>query len=282
MSRIVNFFLVLFFGRLRSGDQRAIFFTGYDEKITEGRWTLHWNNGTRSKRLFRFEWNVWTHFCGISLSTDREDGGLKFHFAFPPVSFWLTLPINISTEGPRWAAWNERFGGHPGSNRYNSFEFFHLAVHDWALWWTFLKFDWGWSNQMPKWMSGSFYVLDFIFGQTKYTKRDLTFHEVMIPMPEGAYPATIQFEECTWKRPRLPWNSSKGIYADIKMKIGIPHEGKGENSWDCGEDALFGMSRKASTVEEAIAATVQTALKDRRRYNGNVMAKYPAPAQVAT
>ncbi len=126
-------------------------------------------------------------------------------------------------------------------------------------------------------MHGNFHPLDFFLGSTDYKKKDLTFHEVLVPMPEGSYPATVQFQECTWKRPRWPFISSKGIYADIKMKIGIPHQGKGENSWDCGEDAVMGLSRKASTLEQAIAATVECALRDRRRNDGNVMAKYPPP-----
>ena len=176
---------------------------------------------------------------------------------------------------PAMDARNQKTGGHPGSNRYTTFEFFDVSFHDKTLFWALMKFDWGWSNQMPKWMSGSFHPLDILLGSVEYTKKVLSTHSVQIPMPEGVYPAIVELEECTWKRPR--WFGHTGFYANVDVKDGIPHEGKGENSWDCGKDAIYGLSIKAKTVEEAIAATVECALRSRRKYDGNVMAKYPPP-----
>jgi hypothetical protein len=53
---------------------------------------------------------------------------------------------------------------------------------------------------------------------------------------------------------------------DLDIPGGIPHEGKGENSWDCGMDGLFGCS--GATVAEAIANAVRHTQRDRERYGG--------------
>jgi hypothetical protein len=52
----------------------------------------------------------------------------------------------------------------------------------------------------------------------------------------------------------------------VKLDIpgGIPHNGKGENSWDCGDDGLWGCG--GDTVEEAIGHAVSSVLRSRRRY----------------
>lgn len=276
ISNFINRLLVLVFGRLPDGDQHVILFTGREGRL-QGSWRFRFNTGKRTGLLFRVEWNLWTNFCFFALKRGGEGGNLLFQIAFPPVAFWFELPIKLKLNSPRWEKWNVKYGGYPGSTKYETFEFFEFRIFDRAIWWSFLKFDWGWSSQMPKWMEGNFHPIDFLFGNTKYEAELLATKQVLIPMPEGAYPATVTLETCTWKRPRLPWVSARRRTAKIDLSIGIPHEGKGENEWDCGKDALLGLSVAASTIEEAISKTVESALRNRRKYDGNVMAKYPTP-----
>lgn len=208
-------------------------------------------------RELRFEWSLWAHFCGVSMKVDAETGGLQLHAAFPPFSFWLTLPIRLGMRRGRDV-------------------FFDLSVHDAALWWQFGGNSMEWSSRTPKWKNGCFHFDDFFLGPQKFTGRVLSTHEVLVPMPEGPYRATVKLEECVWKRPR--WFAIVRRTATVDVPQGIPHQGKGENSWDCGEDALHGLSCSAETVDEAIAKTVASALKSRRKYDGNVMAVYPPPS----
>lgn len=42
--------------------------------------------------------------------------------------------------------------------------------------------------------------------------------------------------------------------------------GKGENSWDCGEDGLYGCGSEGSSLEDAITKTVSIVLRNRRKY----------------
>jgi hypothetical protein len=277
VDRFINFFLALF-GRDPDGSQKVRFHSqnlhGKEREnvwlTRHGRWWL-----TIGRRTFRFEWA--TGFsCGLEVRIDHEDG-LRFNVAFPPLSIHGAIPVFISTEGNKWQSWLEKYGGKGWHSEYQDFVLLSIRVFSATLWWQFLKFDWGWSSKMPKWMESNFHFWDFIVGDLKYSKEVLGTHSVSIPMPEGNYPATVTLEKCTWKRSRLPWNSRVGLFAKVDMSIGIPHPGKGENSWDCGEDRLFGASVEASTVEEAIAKTVQSALRSRRRYDGDVMVKYPVP-----
>lgn len=94
-----------------------------------------------------------------------------------------------------------------------------------------------------------------------------------IPMPEGVYPAT-------WQKITYVTRYTKSLgklrdrilgprsHTSIKLDIpgGIPVEGKGENSWDCGMDGILGTSGK--TVEDAVANCVRSALRQRNQYGG--------------
>lgn len=83
-------------------------------------------------------------------------------------------------------------------------------------------------------------------------------------MPEGCYPATVKIEERTWKRPR--WFRKTRVDAYVDIPDGIPHEGKGTASWNCGEDGLFGCGCEGDSIEKAVGHTVATVLDYRRRY----------------
>jgi hypothetical protein len=56
---------------------------------------------------------------------------------------------------------------------------------------------------------------------------------------------------------------------DLDMKRDpVPFPGKGENSWDCGEDASYGFGCAAETLEEGIGKFVASKLRDRGRNGG--------------
>jgi len=216
-----------------------------------------------SRKTVAFSWNLWTHFCGASVGIDGEDGGLKLHAALPPVSFWLCLPVPS--------------GFFPEKlTRVFQFEFAEIRVFDWAVWWKFWTGD-NWSSRTPKWRDGNFNFRDFVLGRAKYKEGDGRVQNVLIPMPEGPYEATVKMTEDAWSRPR--WFTQKIRRAKVDVPQGIPHEGKGENDYDCGEDRCYGISGPAENVEDAVAMLVKSVLRDRRRYNGNVMAVYPHPSQ---
>jgi hypothetical protein len=119
----------------------------------------------------------------------------------------------------------------------------------------------------PRWWHIYIIVPDKIFGSRKHSERTLEEQRVEIPMPEGNYPGTVRLFESTWKRPRWPW-PKKLIRADVTPDRPVPFPGKGENSWDCGEDAAHSMTCCQSTVVGAVAAFVKSVLEDRYRHGG--------------
>lgn len=112
-----------------------------------------------------------------------------------------------------------------------------------------------------------------IIGRTKCDTEVTAEGECHIPMPEGNYVGKWKKEQRTWRhitrRGRL-WDRIFGVTirtsVDLDIEGGIPVEGKGENSWDCGMDGIFGVS--GNTVEDAIANAVRACLRDRQRYGG--------------
>ncbi len=125
-----------------------------------------------------------------------------------------------------------------------------------------------WNSTDPWWMSWNFNPADFFFGSHKYSSRELDHDTRSLLMPEGiSYPVDIVLREDSWKRPRLPW-SRKIVRSHIECKQGIPHPGKGESEYDCGEDATFGLTCQARTFDEALSKLYTTVMQSRERYGG--------------
>lgn len=200
-----------------------------------------------------------------------RSGGFGWHLAVPYLlSVWFHVDDGWAERAASWLLRNAHYADRETS----------IRVHDWAIWWNVWRDDSSWDSSVPRWRNGSFHFLDFVLGRSEYTQRMLYDLDVKIPLPERAYNARLKMIECTWKRPR--WFPKRVVCGDIDCHNDpIPHPGKGESEWDCGEDALHSMStgstgRIETTVEESVAAVVKYVLGRRRRYGGSVNWK---PAQ---
>jgi len=229
------------------------------------------------RALITWEWVLGSRSCrlGVTVGGD-EEFGVGFTLAVPFLfAFYLTVA------GFRPVVWfarlllpktEERYGGEHG---YRCTREVYFSVHDWALWWTIWRHPMaGWSRRVSRWRDGSWHfrdqVLNLLLGKHQHSERDVINASTMIPMPEGSYPATVRIYENTWKRPR--WFARHMLSFDVKIPDGVPFPGKGENSWDCGQDATYGLSGPAEqpTVEHAVSQVVETVLRSRRRYGGSV------------
>jgi len=123
------------------------------------------------------------------------------------------------------------------------------------------------SSRDPWWWSIHIYPADLLLGDRKYSARDLYSECVNVQLPEGPYPSTVRIFESTWKRPRWPW-PRRMIRAEITPDTPIPNPGKGENSWDLGDDATYSMTCPAHTPAEAADMLARSILRDRERYGG--------------
>lgn len=90
----------------------------------------------------------------------------------------------------------------------------------------------------------------------------------VVPMPEGTYDATVELERGTWRRRRLfAWMPKVHHFTgEITPDKPIPVPGKGDNSWDCDDDAIYSSSGPYSTVHQAVAALVDSVYRQRTRY----------------
>lgn len=229
-----------------------------------GRLWLHVN--TRRSRTFRWTWNLGHPDLSACMTIGTDEDDLALHIGLLFASFWFSA--SGIWLGRFRDAWQRRYS-------YNEREL-SLRVFDKGIWWHVWSDPNNWSSLTPRWRDGCWHPIDTILGRQKYTSEAIATQDVIIPMPEGGYAATVKLTLDSWKRPRAPW-MTKRHRAQIDLKQPIPHEGKGENPWDCGKDGLYGLSTPAASIPEAIANTVRSALESRRRYDGDAMAKYPAP-----
>lgn len=115
-----------------------------------------------------------------------------------------------------------------------------------------------------------------IWGRTASEKIVEDSGACVIPMPEGTYPAT--WEKTRYEQRHVRWpgtrldrvkrNDQPATFSIDEIPGGIPSCGKGENSYDCGMDGLFGISGGFRTLEAAIGGAVESALRDRTRRGG--------------
>jgi hypothetical protein len=123
-----------------------------------------------------------------------------------------------------------------------------------------------WHRDDPlNWMRGCRFLMDDIFGRSAYAKEKLGPPvQAVACFPEGQYTLTLQRETSTWTRPRWPWPYVRHS-VDISLERPPQFEGKGENSWDLGPDAIYGMSSEGHSFEDAVAAYTKAVLRERRK-----------------
>jgi len=195
----------------------------------------------------------------------EEDDDLLFSFCIPLVSIWFSVThpfIHKCLKRTKWF-----YGRQLG-----------VSIHDGSVWIDFLTQRFGeWPPAV-----GKHYMFDFvkfILGKTKYSKRVLKEFDVEIPMPERIYTAKVEESISTRKRPRWP-QSKKQKYFSFDIAEGIPIPGKGENAWDCGDDAILGISSNKYDIGSAIGEVVGCILQRRLKYGSKMRWDKPPSSPV--
>lgn len=127
-----------------------------------------------------------------------------------------------------------------------------------------------WADGRETWRKGFVPVVERLFGYPdRRVVHEVVHHDVPVPMPEGSYPAIVTMQAVEWSRPRLPLFKRYSTYAEVRMVQPIPEPGKGENAWDCGDDATFSLSTPAISVEDAVGKMVASVMRDRKKRQGH-------------
>ncbi len=234
-----------------------------------GRAWLHYGRASKNVGI---EWYFWPTHKDASIAV--QIGGDETDLSFGLNLFIAQLHLGFNHLFPSSWKWHDfraigkgvTRGFIPGTGRLTEISWHkgRLGVYVWR--------DWtGWDREVPGHWGGfewTLHVTDFLLGAKKYNTEKLAVHKgVEIPMPEATYLADILFQRASWKRPRWP-GKEVIMRADIEMHEPIPFPGKGENSWDQGEDATSSMSTPATTVHEAVGAVVSSIMRNRLLYGG--------------
>ena len=155
--------------------------------------------------------------------------------------------------------------------------------------------DWPWRTH--GW-SFTYNWLDALVGRTRYESEPGTWHDATLTMDGREIPMRVHLYRCRWRRDR--WYSrvmahawGQWVYRAGISVAGHDHDdpertrwenvkppgfaGKGENSWDCGDNATYAM-----TV--AVRATPYTVADLVAMYEADVLrsrAKYGMPSEAA-
>lgn len=211
-----------------------------------------------------FGWG-WSFKWGTNASETTPDIGLYF-------GRWFVLWLHAGHVLP-WS-WLERQRP-DGRTDYDSRKFgFRIdASHvEWSVW----ENEMCSSSSDPWWMRGYHTWRGLAFGRVATVSRTVDGGVCVVPMPERGYVAS-------WERVehRNEYQGRLGklrdrllgapVHDSFTVRPGqpIPVPGKGENSWDLGDDAIY--SASGHTLDDAIANLVKSALRLRRSYGGEHM-----------
>ena len=225
-----------------------------------GRATWHVSGGGPALQI---SWNLWTDFCHAKFSTDRFDRGFHVALAVPPVALWFGVE-NLRWDWVRRVTREKREIG--------------VSVHDGILWWRAWSDPDSWSSRTPRWRDGNFHFVDFVLGKPKHASVTIEETHALVPMPEGTYRATVKLTEDTWSRAR--GRTTRVRRAHVEMLDPIPFSGKGESDYDLNDDAVYGSTFPARTVEEAVGHMVQSVLETRRKRGDEPLWTGPRPRAV--
>lgn len=203
-----------------------------------------------------FEWHLFPKSFRIRFGLAHYDCALSFSLSFYFFSVYFDL------DHSRLESWIQHLTRRRGQKYGNGREI-GVSIHGGIVWFSIYEDPMMSSAKDPRWWKFHIDVVKLLFGKETFKSEYLEKKELPIPMPEGPYMAEITLKKDTWKRPR--WFAKSLKRADIKMKQPIPFPGKGENSWDCGEDACHGMSCQADSFADAIGKMVTSVLRDRMR-----------------
>lgn len=194
---------------------------------------------------------------GFSFEVDPSEWEVQFHGSIGILSAWLTFTGFL----PRFM--------YPAGYSPKAIS---LSIHDRTIWFSlwaptmeFKRGDRNWSFNPGR----------FIFGRWIHSEVPIETVEASIAFPERTYALTIKRYRSEWRRSRFPFWPFKRelIRATIEPDIPVPVPGKGENSWDCGDDAISSSTAPVETVGEAIGSFYESIRRPREKY-GSGMSMY--------
>lgn len=200
-------------------------------------------NSYRVSESARIAWVLGKLDLGFTVKSDPSEAQVGFRFAIPGITLYFTLESyqKLRDFTKRVGHRNIRF-----------------ATHDGAIWWeTPLANPDGGPSDEPWYVRGSFHFVDALLGkfETKVISTEGP-TRVEIHLPEGVYTGSCELERRTVGRSR--WFGAPQTIARIGLDAphGIPFPGKGENSYDIDDDAIYEYKTEARSPADAVGQLV--------------------------
>jgi hypothetical protein len=215
----------------------------------------------RSEPLLRLgvSWSLLRrqHSLGGSVYLDSGEGEVTASLRVPRAGIYITLEL------PR--ALRQRIG-------YRDERELGVTFHDGALWFKLWNDPHDWHSSTPFSDARSskrqpvLHLDDLLFGKVSYRTIDLETQEGTLQL-DGGYEVKARRFMSEWKRPRWPV-PQRIMRVEIEIPGGIPIPGKGENSYDCEDDAIYGRTSPAASIDEAAHTLIADVLETRRKRGG--------------
>lgn len=218
--------------------------------------------GDHDSSSARLEYDFPAKRFGLGVKFDTDEDAMQLTACVPPLSLYATFDGEV----PRLLAMLVEDAFPADVRPLFTDRDFSVSVFDHALWWNFGVTRMGSPNTRPRWKDGSWRPL----GHDKVqSERLLERRPVLVRMPEKSYSGTAELLACTHGFDKLPrFLDRKFTRVSIQMDEGIPVPGKGENSWDQDQDATFGVTMPARSIEAAVLELAKDVRETRERRAG--------------
>lgn len=242
-----------------------------DKKFSRQGWGLFHGRAwlTLADTKFHTEWHLKSKsfHVGLEFGGNWRDDDILWSFAVPPVAFYFGVSFPFKSRIKRL------FPKKPRECK--------IAIHNWALWINPWSDPLEWKSHDPWWRKGiTIHFPDLLLGKVNYTNGEVKPQQrIEIELDGRIYRGTAKFEHSKWKRPLWFAHECDSTRIEMDRGHGLPHSGKGENSWDCGDDAVCGWGCDGHNIPKAIAKGIELVLGYRRKYGRP--SKTPSEAEVA-
>lgn len=234
----------------------------------------------RFSKMLSFEISGFDSSPSIKFAMEGSEREVVFHIAFL-IGLWITVRgIPDSWFPQEYNSYGKQYYPCDREIRLTLIDFHLLVFSCWLDPNSWHRKDNGWrqwSINFQRLIQGK-HNCEFINIETK---------QMLLPFYEGNYNVEVikKMRIDSWQR----WFTRMSISFEVKcgyynndnkwIDVPIPHEGKGENSWDCGEDATWSSSFPATfrrnkkfamkTCEDAALYFWQCMMETRIRYGGS-------------
>lgn len=237
-----------------------------------------WYFGKDYRKRVSIEIAGWHSTPHIILQADGDEGDIMFSLA-------CGFAIYVTFAGFIPRSWYPTYESRYSQSRIPESREFSLKIHGGIFWWNFwVSEEWASYSRNKTWRMGTFHFVDLIKGKHDYNKVEASRQQFILPFLEGIYNVeVIKWDrKDSWQRwptrKMVTWEVRAGYYdgppnpCNWKDK-GVPVEGKGENSWDCDEDATYSISFPGHPYRKDLRIPYDAALyfwhsmmKSRERY----------------